>query len=87
MVKVFIYLKELLLTERIRSSGSKFFPLREVPISKRDIIVENHCLIQRYPFDVRNFFKVLATSLVLEQISQLCQQVTNKYLNLNKHLN
>ena len=24
----------------------QIFPLREVPISKRDIIVENHCLIQ-----------------------------------------
>ena len=26
--------------------GSKFFLLREVPISKRDVIVENRCLIQ-----------------------------------------
>ena len=26
--------------------GSKFFPLREVLILKRDVIVENHCLIQ-----------------------------------------
>ena len=25
---------------------SKFFPLREVPIMKRDAIEENHCLIQ-----------------------------------------
>ena len=27
-------------------SGSKFFSLRESPILKRDIIVENHCWIQ-----------------------------------------
>ena len=27
-------------------SGSKFFPLREVPILKRDVIEENHCLVQ-----------------------------------------
>ena len=27
-------------------SGSKFFPLREVPILKRDAIEENYCLIQ-----------------------------------------
>ena len=27
-------------------SGSKFFPLREVPILKRGAIEENHCLIQ-----------------------------------------
>ena len=27
-------------------SGSKFFPLREVPNLKRDAIDENHCLLQ-----------------------------------------
>ena len=27
-------------------SGSKLFPLREVPILKRDAIEDNHCLIQ-----------------------------------------
>ena len=27
-------------------SGSKFFPVREVLILKRDAIEENHCLIQ-----------------------------------------
>ena len=27
-------------------SGSKFFPLREVPILKRDVSEETHCLIQ-----------------------------------------
>ena len=27
-------------------SGNNFFPFIEVPISKSDVIVENHCLIQ-----------------------------------------
>ena len=46
------------------ASESKFFPLREVPILKRDTIEENHCLIQYSPFDVRNLFSVLATPLL-----------------------
>ena len=37
-------------------SESKFFSLREVPISKRDAIEENLS-----PFDVCNFFSILAT--------------------------
>ena len=41
----------------------KFFPLREIPILKRDTIEENHCLIQKSPFDVHNFFSILATPL------------------------
>ena len=45
--------------------GSKIFPLREVPILKRDAIEEHHCLVQKSPFDVRNFFRVLATPLFL----------------------
>ena len=44
-------------------SGSKFFPLRVVPILKRDAIEVNHCLVQYSPFDVRNFFSILATPL------------------------
>ena len=44
-------------------SGSKFFPLREVPISQRGACVKNHCLIQYSPFNVHNLFKVLATLL------------------------
>ena len=28
------------------TSGSKFFPLREVPTLKREAIEDNHCLIQ-----------------------------------------
>ena len=31
---------------------------------KKDAIEENHCWIQLSPFDVRNFFSVLTTSLV-----------------------
>ena len=34
----FPYHKELLLKEKFAPSGSKFFPLREVPILKRDTI-------------------------------------------------
>ena len=61
----FPYLKELLLKKRIRSLWmQKIFPLREVPIMKREVIVENHCLIKQSPCDVRNFFSVLATSLL-----------------------
>ena len=44
--------------------GSEFFPLIEVPILKMDAIEVNHCLVQYSPFDVRNFFSVLATSLI-----------------------
>ena len=48
----FPYLKELLLLKG--KKGSKFFPLSEVPILKKDIIVEDrfsafwlrHCYIQ-----------------------------------------
>ena len=36
-------------------SGSEFFPLRVVPILKRDAIEVNHCLVQYSPFDVRTF--------------------------------
>ena len=36
-------------------------PLREVSIMKRGAIEENHCLIQESPFDVRNFFSIIAT--------------------------
>ena len=40
------YYKELLFNEEFAPSGSKFFPLIEVPILKRDEIEENHCLFQ-----------------------------------------
>ena len=49
--------------------GSKFLPIREVPILKRDAIEENHCLIQLSPFHVRNFFSILATPLISTKIS------------------
>ena len=42
---------------------SKFFSLCEVPTLKRDALQEKHCLIQESPFDVRNFFSILATPL------------------------
>ena len=42
----FPYHKELLLKKEFAPSGSKFFPLRVVPILKRDAIGENHWLIQ-----------------------------------------
>ena len=59
--------KELLIKERIRSLWKQILPLREVPISKRGAIEENHCLIQLSPFDVRNYFGVLATLLAVAQ--------------------
>ena len=47
MVKViFRTLWNCSLRKEFASSWSKFFPLREVPMLKRDAIVENHCLIQ-----------------------------------------
>ena len=43
----FPYNKKLLLKEIILApSGSKIFPLKEVPIMKRDANVDYHCLIQ-----------------------------------------
>ena len=47
-----------------RHMAPMFFPLREVPILKRDTNEENHCLIKLFPFDVRNFFSVLATKVL-----------------------
>ena len=32
--------------KELAPSGSKFFSLREVPTLKRDVLVENNCLIQ-----------------------------------------
>ena len=34
---------------------------------KRDVIEENHSLIQQSVFDVRNFFSVVATPLLLKK--------------------
>ena len=52
-----VYHKELLLKEIIRSL------LREVSVLKREANEENLCLIQWSPFDIPNFFSVLATPL------------------------
>ena len=41
-----IHVRNCSLRKEFAPSGSKFFPLREVPILKRDAIEENHCLIQ-----------------------------------------
>ena len=41
MVKVILCHKDLLLKERICTPGSNLFPLREVPILKRDAIEKN----------------------------------------------
>ena len=67
MVNEFTYHKELLSKEKNTlpdaPSGSEFFSLREVYILKMNTIVENYCLIKWSPFDVRNFFSVVATPL------------------------
>ena len=44
--------------------GIAFFPLREVPNMTRDAIEENHALIQKSPFYVRNCLNILATPLI-----------------------
>ena len=47
VVKVLFHtLRNCSLRKEFAPSGSKFFPLREVSILKRDVIVQNHCLIQ-----------------------------------------
>ena len=46
VVSDFPYHKELLLKKRTHCLESTFFPLREVPILKKDAIEENHCLFQ-----------------------------------------
>ena len=42
------------------SRGSIFFPLREVPILKMDAIDENWHSFQLSPFEMCNYFSVLA---------------------------
>ena len=47
MIRVIFYTKRnFSLRKEFAPSGRKFFPLREVPILKRDAIEEKHCLIQ-----------------------------------------
>ena len=43
---IFHTIRNCLERKEFAPSGSKFFPLREVPILKTDAIEENHCLIQ-----------------------------------------
>ena len=43
---IFHTLRNSPLRKEFAPSGGKFFPLSEVPILKRDVIEENHCLIQ-----------------------------------------
>ena len=66
---------------------SKLFPLREVPILKRDAIEENRCLFQLSPFEVRNFFSVLTTLLlVICVIQEHLSLVKNDIKNLGVDL-
>ena len=44
---------------------------------KRDAIEVNHCLRQKSPFDVRNFFSVLATLL-----SDVVLNVLSRFANI-----
>ena len=60
---IFNTIRDCFSRKEIAPSGSKFFPLKEVSILKRDAIEENQYLIQWSPFDVHNFCSVLATSL------------------------
>ena len=64
MVKVIFHtIRNFSKRKEFAPSGSKFFPLREVPILKKNAIEKNHCLIQLSPFDMRTFFSVLAMPL------------------------
>ena len=63
MVSDFPYHKELLLKERMRSLWEQILSFMRSSNLKGDIIVDNQCLIQYPPFDVRNFFSVRTTPL------------------------
>ena len=53
MVKVILHvIRNCSLKTDFAPFGSKFFPLRQVLIMKRDAIEMGHCLIQWSPFDV-----------------------------------
>ena len=65
-----VFDKMLPVDDNVPPSESKFFPLREVSISKRDTIEEDHCLIQKPPFDLHNFFGVLAAPLTRYNLQQ-----------------
>ena len=59
--------------------GSEFFPLREVPLMKRDAIDENYSSLQWYPFDVRSYNNILASLMVTLLKKQL---LTKVYIHL-----
>ena len=69
---IFHIIRNFSLRKEFAPSGSKFFPLINVPILKREAIEENHCLFQQSPFDVRSFFSVLGTPLHILYISRGC---------------
>ena len=50
----------------VHTKGSEFFPLRAVPILKRDAIGENHCLM------CVTFFSILATPLTVDNMLKSC---------------
>ena len=58
-----LYSKELLIKERICSLWEKILSFKRSSYLKRGAIEENRFLIKNYPFDVPNFFSVLATLL------------------------
>ena len=64
-----MWYKELLIKEIIRSLWEQIISFKRSSYSKRDAIEENHCLIQQSPFDVHNFFSVLATPLHVFRVS------------------
>ena len=62
MVKVIFHtLKEQLLKERIRFPWEQILSFKRSSHFEKGPSVENRCLIKSSPFDVRNFFSVLAT--------------------------
>ena len=72
MVKVIYHtIRNCSLRKEFAPSVSKFFLLIEVPTLKRDTIEKNQSLIQCYPFDVHNFFSILATQLPIDVLDQL----------------
>ena len=62
----FPYYKVLLKKEIIRSLWKQILFFKRSSHLNRDAIEENNCLIKKSPFDVRNFFSVLATPLLPE---------------------
>ena len=73
MVKVIFHtIRNCSQRKAFASRGSKFFPLGGVAILKRDALEESNYLVQKYPFDMRNFFSVLATPLSAQSDQSIC---------------